>query len=1551
MFDTNKEIPDYAYAIDLHQVANGKPSTLDSTSWAEEASDFGKFALSTVARAVSSTINIIPSVSNFFGADLPEVETENVLKIFDDNLAAYYSENRDTVDVVGDVVAMFVPGMAGVKGINLAQKGLSSIEKGTGVGRNIARGFGVLPSKGAEYAAKAAADISNTGNTFRVLDGNVIKAFASNYGQAAIEGAAFEVAASATMQNSPLFSEHSAKDILVNSALGGGLIGGAILGSVVTAQTYTGLSKAVDKVGKALNPYRFASGAEEGVDDFVKVLQLRAEKFNPPIPEEIGDPTLVKAAQRATEKRQRDLSVEIQATLTRMAGGDSEVASQLSNMLDVMDGDVAWKALLQLQDMTRVGSVSKLEAEHLGKIASGKKSDVVVKFLKIAGEGVGTVTNSQPAFIRLADTVSNKEELMRDVARRITSQPSMGAEFNPITQNHFDVEARYIKAFSTELQDGMNIGRTDLPFLEKAVDQKIGATVDGIYMDAATLRGHVKTTKLDLADKLEDAIATDPLMDSAIASKLLNVRQSVLEGKGYDAASDAHFFATTPADDLTKPSTIKVVYKGDPNVVGVSGNETTGMVQIKQLQEVQAKANNQAAAAVLGEDFDRLIKITDDKVLGATPRGAGAGLLTMASGEYGTLASIVEHLGKVTNEVKTKAHKLIGDTFQAPAYKLLQHPDAMGEVNVIRQAVLMTGEKYVLQEREGVRKLILKQQDDFERKVIAGKNPPEPNLPAGVKIEIPIKTDEAWEFLSTLVTHNDSYLQKEGVLRNAIGKGMGNWEGVVYFPQPSSKSYPYFSFVIPKNPFEQDKVQMIWARSAEELQKLESTVGNEFKLIRKDDTEKYYKMMQQYDADRGMNSRDFISEMRRTGTAAPFIPDTNTEELVQEIISHYKQASDKQIRDAVTLHNNVAFSELRRMDSEFKSIRSSKKPLAGEAVGVTPYESYVKTALDIPRSSSVPVWTELNNLAENVVSKVFNSLKGTYKELKSPEEMAQVNKHFDENGFRGVKDALTELVANHPAERRVLSEYVQAANGFFSTLILRTDPMNALNNGVGSMVLVGSETNYLTKLIRGKGGDEAAEFLRELGEVKLPGSEAYIKSPSKLIARAYESFISYKFGNTESAEKFARFEKNGWMPSMMDQLKSGAEALTVTGKETSGELRNKISTLMKGTGNLLEKATGNKFAEEMNRFVAAHIADEIAQAGIKYAGLGEKEANAFINTFVNRTQGNYTASQRPLMFQGAIGQSISLFMTYQFNMMQHMFRHIGNADKKSAAILLGLQSSIYGLNGLPAFNFMNEHLVGKASGNRSHSDVYSTGLDIPAVGDWLLYGGLSNATGLGLYSRGDMNPRSLTVVPSSVRDIPFISATIGVLGSLGKSASEIGAGANPVSTILRGIEHAGISRPLAGLAQTLNGIERGDDTLYSTTTKGNVVYAQDLYSLATLGRVLGARPFDEAVTRDAYHRVQVYEGQNRAQIESLGAAIRDKVNSKSEITDSDIEDFMESYVKSGKDQKNFISYYQRQVRNAGKNQINKLIERGNSSMGQYMQNLVRSLDSEPMDLE
>jgi len=143
---------------------------------------------------------------------------------------------------------------------------------------------------------------------------------------------------------------------------------------------------------------------------------------------------------------------------------------------------------------------------------------------------------------------------------------------------------------------------------------------------------------------------------------------------------------------------------------------------------------------------------------------------------------------------------------------------------------------------------------------------------------------------------------------------------------------------------------------------------------------------------------------------------------------------------------------------------------------------------------------------------------------------------------------------------------------------------------------------------------------------------------------------------------------------------------------------------MKKIVDLGAKLTLADRTEEFVRFVAARTADNIFSA----AGFEGMDLQQQVRTFVNRVHGNYVSSQRPVAFQGPIGQAMGLFQTYQFNLMQQVFRHIENGDKKSLAILFGLQSSLFGLQGLPGFQALNTHIVGNASNNPDHTDFYSS---------------------------------------------------------------------------------------------------------------------------------------------------------------------------------------------------------------------------------------------------
>lgn len=1552
-------VASYLYAADTHNVINGKSSALE---------DALSGTASVVARAITSTANIIPAATNWAGlTDIPEWQTEDLLKQFDDDLAAYYVANKGTVDVLGDVASMFVPGMGGVKALNYAQVALKGMSKGN-IGKNMLRALGTLPDNTAGYAAKAVEVMKDSGNAVKTIDGNLIKALGSAYAQNALEGAAFELAAVTAMgDRSPLFEDHTAKDILYNAALGGGIIGGGILGTASAVQTYGAFKKASRAVDKALNPITHISELEAATPEFAKILNYK-QQFDTPPSLEVGEGLAEHVTARALEKRQRELSLSMQESATVLAKGDAQVGKLFIASLKDLPQEAAWAATLHADEIALSSKVTDAEvatmrAEEarakLIEIAEGKlivpeaqvvklektaklDSRAAVKYLNLRGERAGQVDISAPQAMGLADAYSS--EVLPGVLSKLAAKATpVGNEWTPVGKSIYEVEARYIAAAERPMQEGAMISATDLPNLEAAYNKGLNQVlVDGVQYDRQQLLSHIKATKDDLVVDMLDMADIDPSASTAKIAKLLNVPETLIEG-GYKNSDEA-YFAVKDAAELKSPSVIKISYKGDPNTVGVSGDVLSGMAHIMQLRTAAEKVMEKAAITAIGEEAWNMIPKLDDRhVMSATKEGAGAGLLNSASGGYMTIASLTEWMGKVTNTLKTLGKKEINDMLQPSMYRVLSDTEASAQLAAIRHTILSTGEKYVYRDGE----VILKDIAKYEEAMELGKKVAKPPMADGVVERIPVNNEALHEFLSTWVEFNDKVTRKEKLLKQAIGKDIGNYGGDLYFPQPDSKKFPFFSIVVPKNPMEGEKSQMLWAATAEELSRLESKVPMQYSILRKTDTERYYKALKDYDYELGFNSSQVAEDLKRSGAASSFFPRTDAPQLMQEMLDWRYRISDRQVRDAVTLKNQTAFSELRRMDADYRALQTSTK---GATAPDSAYASYVSTALDIPRASHVPIWTEFNNLAENVYSKTINKVRDVYKNLKSPEELKAVDDAFEAAGIRGVKDAFTDLFANHPAGGKELSKFVMAANGALSTLLLRTDPMNALNNGLGSMVITGAETSWLVKTIRGLGGEAERELL-EKAFTKVPGSTKDILSPTKLISSAYKDYWKLVAGDAEMVALKAQFEAAGFMPSMMEQIRSVADAATLVGTETAGELGSRTSTLMKSTGDLLEKVSGNKAVEEMNRFTAAHIAKSLSDTLVTAGGMTPPEQFAFINTFVNRTQGNYLASQRPLMFQGPVGHAISLFQTYSFNMLQHIFRRVENSDKKQLGVLLGLQTSLYGFNGLPAFDFMNRTLVGTAAGNTSGQDAASFVQNAAGdVGKWLLYGSLSNATNLGLYSRGDLNPRHMTILPNSVADIPFISATTNALGALANFGSEVAAGADLGSSFLRGLEHANISRPLAGLAVTMQGLDTGQG--YTTTGKNQLFSAFDLYALQTVGRIAGARPLDEAIARDTYHRVQVYDAHRSAELAEVGSAIRDKARGgKEAITEADMNKFLFEYSHRGGDQKNFLKFFQQNVKASSKSVVDALTANAAKPYSQYMQSMLHGGTMQNLDTE
>lgn len=269
-------------------------------------------------------------------------------------------------------------------------------------------------------------------------------------------------------------------------------------------------------------------------------------------------------------------------------------------------------------------------------------------------------------------------------------------------------------------------------------------------------------------------------------------------------------------------------------------------------------------------------------------------------------------------------------------------------------------------------------------------------------------------------------------------------------------------------------------------------------------------------------------------------------------------------------------------------------------------------------------------------------------------------------------------------------------------------------------------------------------------------------------------------------------------------------------------------------------------------------------------------------------------------------------MTYQVNLMQQLFRHVGNGDKVATGMLLGTQGALYGMQGLPGWGFINSHIIADASGNTSHADLYSTANNLLGheVANWVLYGVGSNALGVinpelrfNLYTRGDINPRNLTVIPSKIEETVIYNATAGFVNNIINMKDNFQNGAPLNQTFWQALQHNGINRPLAGFGAVMAG------GTYSN--KGELIAAnpegETLFQLSNALRLAGAKPLEEAIQSDALFRTRAFNAADKERRDELARAVR--LESADGTIDPDkIPAFAAAYAKTGGSPQHFRAF-------------------------------------------
>jgi hypothetical protein len=199
---------------------------------------------------------------------------------------------------------------------------------------------------------------------------------------------------------------------------------------------------------------------------------------------------------------------------------------------------------------------------------------------------------------------------------------------------------------------------------------------------------------------------------------------------------------------------------------------------------------------------------------------------------------------------------------------------------------------------------------------------------------------------------------------------------------------------------------------------------------------------------------------------------------------------------------------------------------------------------------------------------------------------------------------------------------------------------------------------------------------------QLLGQSVLLLPQTKTLAMAYGAdeavgkmvYNGIRSAHTKDSPITKLFEEAGF-------LQKSDNAFMEILQETSSFISNKETKSAIGSGLKAAIDLVSKPVDWMERFTR-NTALHTAALAVEGQGIvrGTSEWYAATLNFANKVNGNFVASQRPTVFSGVTGQVLTLFQSYQVNLMQQMFSHLGRGEGTQLAMMAAAQNTMFGLS-------------------------------------------------------------------------------------------------------------------------------------------------------------------------------------------------------------------------------------------------------------------------------
>lgn len=421
------------------------------------------------------------------------------------------------------------------------------------------------------------------------------------------------------------------------------------------------------------------------------------------------------------------------------------------------------------------------------------------------------------------------------------------------------------------------------------------------------------------------------------------------------------------------------------------------------------------------------------------------------------------------------------------------------------------------------------------------------------------------------------------------------------------------------------------------------------------------------------------------------------------------------------------------------------------------------------------------------------------------------------------------------------------------------------------------------------------EFYRRMPKTYLgtaAGEGVEVAFPARAI------YDGIRFRHSDAAKPLIeRWIKEGFGTSIVSEATNLNKLITTGGKGAITQI-NKIieSDLIK----TLSKPSD--FAEKESRLWVLSIGYQLARR--MYPGISETGADMFAKEFMTRSIGNYYSAQRPAAFQGTLGVAIGLFQTYMLSWAQSAFRSIEEKQFKALASQMLAQVGLFGMNSVPMYDLFSK-TIGEHFSDKHYDLQSGTYRALPdSAAEFLVYG-LPASLGVGLYTRGDMQPRIPFVQDNPLDTIAAVNATrqfVGATAHTLRKVYEANGLQDKFRGLLEGIAMQSLSRPTSRIVELfpMPDGQGGFRAIGSISREGNTISTSaDVWSLpGVASRLVASRSTEEQVKREVDYLNSFYgsvdHGNRKKATESLKTAIRG-----GNLTQEKLEEVAKQYLRTG----------------------------------------------------